>query len=294
MKPAPFEFHRAQSAQDAIDALRQGLGAGLETKVIAGGQSLVALMNMRLARPQLLIDLNRVGDLSYIDAGSTELRVGAMARQRTIEMSEDVRRRWPLLSEALPYVAHTPIRSRGTLGGSLAHADPGAELCAVGLALDASVKVLGAGGERQVGLDEFFLGPFTTSLEPDEIVTEISFPSPPTDRVGWAFEEVARRKGDFALAGVAAQVHCGPDRTVRHVRLAYISMGATAMRSRAAEGALLGQALGTESIEAAAEATALDLSPLDDIHASAAYRTRLARVLTVRALTRATARASAG
>jgi carbon-monoxide dehydrogenase medium subunit len=289
MKPAPFEFHRALSTDDAVAALSHGIKDGLDTKVIAGGQSLVALMNMRLARPQVLVDLNEIDELSYIRPGQDALRVGAMTRQRELEFSDEVRNGWPLLSEALPFVAHTPIRSRGTLGGSLAHADPGAELCAVGLALDASVKLHGPRGERTLPLDEFFLGPFTTALEPDEILVEVVFPRTP-EVSGWAFEELARRRGDFALAGVAAQVGCGKDGLINHARLAYISMGPKPVRATEAEASLIGEDLNWEAFEAAARATIDGLEPLPDIHAGSEYRSHLARVLTIRALGRAAER----
>ena len=291
MKPAAFHFHRATSTSEAVAVLRQGLDADLEARVIAGGQSLVAMMNLRLARPQLLVDLNNIDELAYVKPGSDFLRVGAMTRQRTIELSEDVRRGWPLLSEALPYVGHTPLRSRGTIGGSLAHADPGAELCAVGLALDASITVRGPGGDRKIDMTAFFKGPFTTALAPDEVLAEIVIPSQPLEGSGWAFEEVSRQKGGFAMAGVAVQLNCGEDGRISRARLAYLSLGAIPMRANSVEMTLIGEAPTPEVIEAAAQATAADLSPLEDIHAGTAYRSQLAHAVTVRALTRAVKRA---
>jgi carbon-monoxide dehydrogenase medium subunit len=289
VKPSVFDFHRATSPTDAVSVLDQGEADDLDVKVIAGGQSLVALMNLRLARPDLLVDLNGLDELAYITADDEGLHIGGMTRQRDAERSRVIEDGWPLLSEALPLVAHAPIRNRGTVGGSLAHADPGAELCAVALALDGSVKLLGPDGERFVAVSDLFLGPFMTTIEPNEILTEVVFP-PQLGDSGWAFEEVARRKGDFALAGVAVQVRMDGSGAIDRARLAYISLGPKPTRAIAAEEALVGEIPGPEILRHAAGIAAAGLSPSSDIHAGSDYRTHLARVLTERALARATTR----
>lgn len=289
VKPAAFDFHRATSPADAVSVLEHGEADDLDVKVIAGGQSLVAMMNLRLARPDLLVDLNGLDELAYIEVDSAGLHIGAMTRQRDAERSSVIEAGWPLIAEALPFVAHAPIRNRGTIGGSLAHADPGAELCAVALALDASVQLLGPRGGRIVALTELFIGPFMTTIEPDEIVVEVVFPNQPAES-GWAFEEVARRRGDFALAGVATQVGCDESGMISHARLGYISVGPTPQRVLAAEEALIGERPGPQVFSHSARIAASELSPSTDIHAGADYRRHLARVLTERSLIRAAER----
>jgi carbon-monoxide dehydrogenase medium subunit len=291
VKPAIFDFHRATSPADAVSVLEQGEADDLDVKVIAGGQSLVAMMNLRLARPDLLVDLNGLDELAYIKVDSEGLHIGSMTRQRDAERSSVVREGWPLISEALPLVAHAPIRNRGTMGGSLAHADPGAELCAVALALDASVRLLGPSGSRTVALADLFLGPFMTTIEPGEIIVETVFPTQ-TAGSGWAIEEVARRSGDFALAGVAAQIRCDDSGLISHARLAYISVGPKPQRVTAAEESLIGERPGPGVFSHSAHIAASELEPSSDIHAQADYRTHLARVLTERSLARAVARAT--
>ena len=288
MKPAPFEYHRAADVDDAVRAL----GAAEDGKAIAGGQSLIALMNLRLARPELLVDLNPLRDLDYIEPRADGgLAIGAMTRQRALERSGLVRGRCPVLSEALPLVAHAAIRNRGTIGGSLAHADAGSELCAVSLAADARLTVRGPGGDREIAAADFFLGPFTTALEADEILTEIIIPPGPP-RCGYAFAEVARRRGDFALAGVAGVVGLAGDDTVSHARLAYLSVGPSALRARHVEDTLIGERLDEAAISRAAALAGEHLAPSDDLHASAAFRLHLAQVLTARVLRLAAGRAA--
>lgn len=290
MKPAPFDLHPARSADDALEVLARADADGVDAKVLAGGQSLVALMNLRLARPELLVDLNGVAELDHILVGEDGLRIGAMTRQRTLERSAEVRDGWPLLSDSLPFVAHAPIRNRGTLGGSLAHADPGAELGAVALALDARVRVHGPAGEREIPVGDLFLGPFMTTIDPSELVTEIFFPILPP-ATGWAFVEVARRRGDFALAGVAALLRVDGDGRIADARLAYLSVAPTPVRISEAEAELIGQTPGPEAFATAAETAGEHLSPTGDIHASGDFRRHLATVLTGRALARAHERA---
>ena len=288
MKPAPFDYHRAVDVDDAVRALHAADDAG---KAIAGGQSLLALMNLRLARPELLVDLNPLRDLDYIeprpDGG---LAIGAMTRQRALERSGLVRERCPIMSEALPLVAHAAIRNRGTIGGSLAHADASAELCSVSLAVDARLRVRGPHGDRDILAAEFFLGPYTTALAADEVLTEIVIPGGPP-RSGSAFAEVSRRRGDFALAGAGAVIGLAEDGTVSHARLAYISLGPSALRAPRAEESLLGSPLGEAAISRAVALIGEDIAPGDDLHASAVFRLRLARVLTARVLRTAAGRA---
>ena len=197
MKPPPFAYHAPTRLDEALALLER---YGDDAKVLAGGQSLMPLLNFRLSYPSALIDINRVRELSYIRQAHGQVRIGALTRQRTIEFSELVRRRLPLLSEATTLVGHLPIRTRGTLGGSLAHADPAAEYPAVALVLDAELVLQSPGGQRRIAAEEFFVSYLTTALAPNEVVTEIRFsPAPLTS--GWAFEEFARRHGDFCPCG---------------------------------------------------------------------------------------------
>jgi aerobic carbon-monoxide dehydrogenase medium subunit len=289
MKPAPFEYHRAVDIDDAVTALRE---AGDDGKVLAGGQSLIALMNLRLARPELLVDLNPLRDLDYIEPRADGgLAIGAMTRQRALERSALVRERCPVMAEALPLVAHAAIRNRGTIGGSLAHADAGSELCAISLAVDARISVHGPDGDREIPAAEFFLGPFTTALAPDEILTEIVIPAGPP-RPGYAFTEVSRRRGDFAMVGVGGVIGLAGDGTVSHVRLAYASVGPSALRAPHVEDSLLGSRLDETAVERAMDLVSEDVSPSEDLHASAAFRLHLARRLTGRVLRTAAGRAA--
>lgn len=199
MKPVAFELQEARTVEEAVHLL----AGGREAKVLAGGQSLVPLLNFRLARPEVLVDVNRIEGLRYIHQDANGLAIGALTRQRTVERSDVAARLAPLVTEVLPMVAHAPIRNRGTVGGSLAHADAAAELCVAALALDAVIVAQSRRGRREIPASHFFLGPLTTALGPDELLVEVRLPAPPP-RTGCAFEEVARRKGDFALVGVAA------------------------------------------------------------------------------------------
>lgn len=288
MKPAPFDYHRATDVDDAVAALH----AVEDGKAIAGGQSLIALLNLRLARPELLVDLNPLRDLDYIEpAADGGLLIGAMTRQRSIERSALVRDRCPIMYEAMPLVAHAAIRNRGTIGGSLAHADTGSELCTISLAVDATMRVSGPNGDREIPAALFFDGPLTTVLAGDEILTEIVVPPKPA-RSGSAYAEVSRRRGDFALAGVGGVVGLADDGTVTHARLSYTSLGPTALRSPHAEESLLGAQLDEAAIERAGSVLGEDLSPGDDLHATAAFRLHLARALTKRVLHTAAQRAA--
>lgn len=249
-------------------------------------------MNFRLATPSVLVDLNQLQELSYIAVEPNGVKIGGMTRQRSVEQSPVISERAPLIAEAMPYVAHVAIRNRGTLGGSLAHADPAAELPAVMMALNATVTVSGTSGVRRIPVDDFFVGLFTTAVQPGELLTGVSIPAP-KPRCGVAFEEMSRRRGDFALVGVAAAVHIDEQGRCSEARIALLSVGDRPMLAEHAARALVGVPPSPESIRAAADAAAnRDIDPPTDIHASARYRRQLANVLTRRALERAFKRAT--
>jgi len=290
VKPPPFEYHAPESLPDALELLGQ---LGDEAKVLAGGQSLMPLLSLRLARPAHLVDINALRELANVNTWDGGLSLGALVRQRTAERSDLVRQRSPLLAEALPMIGHPQIRNRGTIGGSLAHADPASELPAVAMALDAQLVVRKAAGERTVSPDAFFLSYLTTSLEPDELLAEIRFPVWPPG-AGWSYLEVSRRHGDFALVGVASLVRLDANRAIAEARLAYTGAAAAPVRARDAERQLQGQPATDSTFVAAAEVAVQALDPQSDVHASAAYRRHVAKVLTQRALTQAVTRARGG
>jgi carbon-monoxide dehydrogenase medium subunit len=292
MKPAPFKYLAPTSVEEALSHLAE---YGYDAKVLAGGQSLIPTMNFRLAQPAVLVDLNRVSDLFYINPDKNGgLLIGAMTRESQVEHDPVVAERAPLLTETMPHIAHEQIRHRGTFGGCLAHADPAAELPAVAVALKANMKVRGQAGERWVPADEFFLSLFTTVLMPDELLVEVAIPAMPA-RTGWSFQEVARRHGDYALVGVAATVTLDRSDQCEEARLVYVSVGDRPENAPQATASLKGQALTPEAIEAAAElAATADTNPVKDIHASAEFRRHLVKVLTRKALTQAAARAKGG
>src|SRR5258708_19088135 len=226
MKPAPFDYIAPHSLEEAVAALANG---GADAKVLAGGQSLIPLLNFRLARPSLVVDLNRVAELAYIRPGERDLAIGAMTRQRAVERGAGLAGFQPLLVEALGYVGHPAIRARGTIGGSLAHADPAAELPAVAVCLDATLSVVGPRGRRAIAAEDFFFGYLTTVLEPDEILVEAWFPPlRPHTRQAWV--EFARRHCDFALAGVAVSLSMDDD-IVRAARIVLPAVGGKPARA---------------------------------------------------------------
>jgi len=286
MKPAPFEYVRPASLVDALEVLHQH---GDDAKVLAGGQSLVPLMNFRLARPAVLVDLNGLPELAYIHANGDGLALGAMTRQREIERSTVVRERSPLLAEATPLIGHLPIRTRGTIGGSLVHADPAAEYPVVMVALDAEFTVARKGGSRRVAAADFFRTYLSTAIEPDEILTEVRVPGqPPHARA--AFLEISRRHGDFALVAAAAAVEVDGGGRIVWARIALGGVGPTPVRARPAEAMLTGQHPTQALIGAAAATVMAQTDPPDDIHASAEYRREMSAVFTRRALTAALAK----
>lgn len=290
MKPPVFDYATPATLAEATALLAQYDG---EAKVLSGGQSLVPLLNMRLARPAMLVDLARIPDLDYVRADGEGFAIGGMTRQRTVELSPQIQAQHPLLHAGMLLIAHPQNRNQGTIGGSLAHADPAAELPALALALDATFSATGPNGARTIGAADFFLTYLTTALEPTEILTAVRFPMLPR-RTGWSILEVARRHGDFGLAGVVAIVGLAPDGRIASARLVLFGVGATPIRGAAAEQMLAGQAADPGLFAEVGVRAAADLDePLTDVHASADYRRDLARVLTGRALAEATTRARA-
>lgn len=291
MKPAPFEYFAPTTIDEALVRLGE---YGYEAKVLAGGQSLIPMMNFRLAQPSVIIDLNKVNDLFYIlpnDDGG--LRIGAMTRHNQVEHHPLVAEKAPLINEAMPNIATVQVRSRGTFGGSIAHADPSAELAAVSVALEGSFLLRNLQGERWVPAEEFFIGLFTSALEPDELLIEAQIPPIP-ERTGFALVELARRPHDFALVGVAVQVTLDNADRCKNARIVFLSVGDGPVLATQAGEMLKNQALTRETMRAAAETAAkLDIEPGSDIHASAEYRRHLAGVLAFRALEKAYARAQA-
>jgi carbon-monoxide dehydrogenase medium subunit len=279
VKPAPFVYHRPSTLDEVFDLLDR---YGSEACILAGGQSLVPALNMRLATPAALIDINRLPGLDGIRPMPEGLVIGALARQEAVERSPLVARHAPLITQAMPHIGHLAIRSRGTFGGSLAHADPAAELPACVVALGALIRVARRGQAREIRAADFFRGLYTTALEPGEILIEVVIP--PIEP-GWrsAFAELARRHGDYALAGLAA--HCRvADGTIEEARLVYTGVGLTPVRGVSAEAVLRGRRLDRTVMAEAGRALEADLSPPADVHASAALRRHLARVLLTRAL----------
>jgi len=289
MKPPSFKYFDPASIDAALELLHEHQE---DAKLLAGGQSLVPLLNFRMARPQVVIDLNRIEALSYLREEEGWLAVGAMTRQRMIEDSNLVRKGCGILTDTMELIGHPQIRNRGTVGGSLVHADPAAELTAIARLLDARMTVKNRNGERLVAAEDFFVGVFTTSIEPSEMLTEVRFPrlGPKT---GWAFEEFAVRHGDFAVAGVAALVTLDEGGVCEEGRLAAIAAGETAFRDSKLESMLKGEKLTDALVDEVAHRLASSVDPFDDLHASAAQRRHLTGVLAKRALKKAAHAAAA-
>ena len=286
MKPARFEYTCPRTVGEALDLLANH---GDEAKILAGGQSLVPLMNMRLARPAVIVDINRIDALGYLREENGALCVGALTRQRAAERSPLVAERCPLLRDALHLVGHAQIRNRGTVGGSIAHADPAAELTAILVALDGEVVVRRAGGARTIPAPDLFVTYLTTSLDPREMIVEVRIPALPQG-AGWSWMEIARRHGDFALAGVGVvlALHRG---AISEARIGLTGVGPTPVRAVDAERLLVGRAASDALWADAAEAVRAAVTPDGDIHASAEYRKHVSGVLTQRALREALSRA---
>jgi CO/xanthine dehydrogenase FAD-binding subunit len=281
MKPAPFEYLVPDSIEQALELKHQH---GDEAKLLAGGQSLVPAMNFRVVQPTILIDLNRIKDLGYIREDGKVLRVGAMTRERGLEFDPLIPKRIPLMSEGILHVAHPQIRNRGTFGGSLANADPAAELPVLAIALDARMKARSSSAERWLSAQDFFAGMFTTALTADEILVEIEIPFM-AQGAGFSFMEVAPRAGDYALMGVAAG-------KCQHAKLVYLNAGDGPVEAKEAADSLKGLTVDDKLIESAAVmAGEKEINPYGNVHASPDFQRHLARVLTKQALKQAVERA---
>ncbi len=288
MKPPIFDYVAPASIEMAVAALA---AAGGDAKVLAGGQSLVPMLNFRLLRPSILIDINRIPGLAFIEESADSVRIGALTRHFQLETSPVVATYFPVVSCAMTHVAHLAIRNRGTIGGSLSHADPAAELPLLAMLLDAELHIASPAGKRTVAARDFFLDALTVDLGGAEIVIEIVLPKLPP-HTGWGFEEVARRHGDFALAAVAATLTVA-DGAIAQARLALTGVGPTPLRVPEAEASLIGHALDAALIGRSVDAARGAIAPETDLHASSDYRSHLAGVLTGRALTAAWDRALA-
>lgn len=292
MKPPPFDYLAPATLDEALGILAE---KGGDAKVLAGGQSLVPVLNFRLAQPSFLVDLNGLGELDFVEVEEDgSVRIGAMTRQRRLELDPRMPSRVPLLAATMPLIAHPQIRNRGTVGGSLAHADPSGELPVAAVALDAEFVLRSQRGERIVLAREFFEGLMTTALAEDELLCEFRVPATPA-RTGWEFREVARRHGDYAHAGVAARLTLAENGKIAAARLVYLSAGDVPIAAERAREALEGETPSDELFaEAARIASRDEIDPSDDIHATAAFKRHLSETLTKRALAVALDRARAG
>ena len=289
VKPAPFEYYAPTTADEALADLAS---YGADAKALAGGQSLIPMMNFRLAQPSVLVDLNNIPELAYVRGDDTGgVLVGAMTRHKTVGQDPLIATRAPLVHEAVPSIGTPQVRTRGTFGGSLSHADPSAELATASVVLNGRFRLRSQKGERWVPANEFFLGSFTTAMEPEELLVEIQLPALPAHS-GWSLLEVARRHNDFALVGVAVVAGLDKNGACQEARIVFLSVGDRPVEAPQAAGLLQGQEPTAEAIEAAADkAASVDIEPGSDIHATAEFRRHLARVLTRRALEEAFRRA---
>jgi aerobic carbon-monoxide dehydrogenase medium subunit len=287
LKPAAFEYATPRSVDEVVEVLGE---AADDSTILAGGQSLMPLLNMRMAQPRVIVDLNRVNGLDGIErTPEGGVRLGSMVRQRLLETDPALRATLPLLAEAARHIAHVPIRMRGTVGGSLAHADPAAELPATVCALGGRLLVRGRDGERAVPAGDFFLGPLTSAIEPGEVLVAVEIQTSP-EGTGWAFREVARTHGAFALAGVAALVHVGGDGSIDLARLALLGVGSVPYVPDWLDEMAVGEAPDQSLFHKIGERVVDAVTPFDDVHASADYRRRVAGVLAARALAEAAGR----
>ena len=288
MKPAPFRYACPRSVDEALALLQAG---GDETKVLAGGQSFVPLLNLRIASVESVVDLNRLDDLAYITRDNDTLCIGAMTRHRQMEVSDEIRAAQPLLCRAAAEVGHLAIRNRGTIGGSLVHADPAAEWPLVAAALDAQFVLRSQDNSRTVSAREFFLAPLMTAIEPNEILCEVRFPVAPVGAV-WGFQELCRRPGDFAIVAIACQLTLDDGGTCSAASLAVGGAHSTPLYVAEVEPILIGSQGDAAVMTAAAEKAAAAVDPSGDVHGSADYRRRMVKVLTQRALKEAWAQKS--
>jgi CO/xanthine dehydrogenase FAD-binding subunit len=286
MKPAAFDYIAPNSLEAAVEAIAAANGDG---KVLAGGQSLMPLLNFRMTRPTVVVDLMHIPGMSFIELRGNAVAIGAMTRHADLEFSDLVASKLPVMAAAMRHVAHLAIRNKGTIGGSLSHADPAAELPMLAVFYGATIKVQGSNGRREIAAEDFFVSALTNCLDPDEIVFEIDFPVL-ASHAGWAFEEVARRFGDFALACIAVSFEVLDDR-IADARVAVMGVADTPRRLREAEQALMGARRGLEAAAKFAEVVRSCLSPPSDIHVSAEYRKNLIGALAERAFTTAWTRA---
>jgi aerobic carbon-monoxide dehydrogenase medium subunit len=288
VKPRPLAYTRPESVAEAVAALAP---TDLDAKVLAGGQSLVPLMSMRLASPDLLVDINRLAELSYVTVADGQVRVGALARHAEV-LASPAAAAQPLLAQALRFVAHPAIRNRGTTVGSIVHADPAGEMPAVLAVLGGTVGVASSAGQRSIPADEFFLGPLESAVQPGELATEVQFPVLADPAAGTGFAEISRRRGDYAVCGVAAMAWLATDGRIGGAKAAYLSVGPTPVVLDLTD-AVAGEAPGARSFPAAASLARARLQPRSDIHATTGYRRHLAGVLTERALAEALTQARA-
>lgn len=280
MKPCAFEYLSPKSVEEAINLLDR---YGDDAKIIAGGQSLVPMMNFRLARPEILIDINGIKELEYIKTEGDELVIGALTRERDIEQSSVVVEKWPILSKAISFIGHSTIRNRGTIGGSLVHADPSAEIPTTLCALNGNVKIVGPSGEKILQPEEFFLTYLTTSLEPSDLLAEVRIPALP-QKTGWSFMELSRRSGDFAIVAVGILLFTETSGVCSEVRISMGGVAPTPVRAEEAEALLAGQKITEKLIAEAAQQAAEETDTEPDYHASAEYRMDMARVFVKRGL----------
>ncbi len=290
MKPSAFEYFAPTTVKEAIALLEKYED---EAKILAGGQSLVPIMNFRLGRPEVLIDINKIKDLDHIKEEGDALLIGALARERDLELSPLVQEKCPILAEAVSFIGHVPIRNRGTFGGSLVHADPSSELPTVICCLDAEMKVVGPAGERTLEPEAFFLTYLTTSLEPSEILVEVRIPTLPQN-TGWSFVELSRRSGDFAIVGVATLLFMEDGGVCKEARIALGGVAPTPIRAEEAETLLSGQVITDALIEKAGEEAAEATEAEPDYHATAEYREEMARIFVQRGLREALKRVKGG
>ncbi len=283
MKPPKFDYFDPTTIEEALDLLKE---YGEDAKLLAGGQSLVPLLNFRLARPQVLVDINRVKDLDYVRETNGSLAIGAMTRQRTLETSEAIRSKCGLLTDAAELIGHPQTRNRGTVGGSIVHADPTAELTAIARALDAQMKIRSSEGERTIPAKDFFITVMTTALEPSEMLVEVEFPSL-APSAGWAFEEFVLRHGDFAVTGVTAVVTLDAKQTCTELRLAAIGVDETPFRDTEVEELLQGEKITDSLLDELASRVSEKVDPFSDLHATAEQRRHLAGVLAKRTIRKA-------
>lgn len=292
MKPAAFDYVRPKTLDQALTLLNEH---GDDAKILAGGQSLVPAMNFRLVQPSLLIDINDLKELDYIRSnGSGEVRVGGLTRHRKLEHDHLISEKVPLLFETMPHIAHPQIRNRGTMGGSLVHADPAAELPVVAIATEAMFRVKSSTAEREIPAEDFFFGIFMTDIEPEEMLVEVVIPPMPVG-TGWSFMEIARRSGDYAMMGVAVLITMDEKGECTRAKLVYLNAGDAPISATGAAEMLLGERKSLALFKAVAEkAAAEEIDPLGNLHATVEYQRHLANVLTVRAMDVAFERAMVG